>query len=314
MGVLYLKPEGGLANRLMALATGYSYARHYGLKLSIVWTKTEHVCCDWEDLFSNTKVTIVSREDVSCDVIKHVVNSSTLRNTGDDAVLNLSSDQDHYLSTNCILGLPGEKRGNGFWCFSKSCTVIQDAFNFFGVSEKVEALVKSVLKVNDSYESAIHVRRGAYDVPSTVADWNLLDDDKYYSVLKHYNVKRAFVATDSEESKYYFCSKLEHPHTMKITSFNKAEDAVAIQEAFAELLLLSKAKQIFGVQGSSFAYYAALLSSADYIAIPAKGQTENVNWLVHTFETEDNTFKYKRLAHSLDGESKIIRASAETLD
>lgn len=312
MRKLYIKPEGGLANRLLALTSGYSYAKFYDFELVVVWTKTQHVCCDWLDLFDNKIIKVVDGSEVKSGVVKYNVSSATLRDGG-SASLNLDSENDVYISTNCLLGLPSEPRGQGFWCFSQSCSLVAPALEYFGLSSAVQSKVSKLIDSSPSYFDAIHIRRGAYDEPSSVADWNKLDDAKYLAVVKSYNVDCAFIATDSIESKEFFVKEIRNPITFEVTSFNKAEDVNAIQDAFAELLLLSKAKRIFGVQGSSFAYYAAILRNAEYIAIPAKNQTNNVKWLSHSFAVVNDEFFYTRVEFDLSGANNLIRDTKEKL-
>lgn len=299
---LYLSPTGGLANRLMGLVSCHRLTKMFGWDLHVSWPTTYVMNCTPGDLFANPPLQWLDNDDISHIQEDHrIYLDAGVIAEGTPPILDLEAMKtDTMMATNCYLGRPNEGRGTTFHNYTPSVLSVATSLAELGLSNEVSDTLDKFMETCGDLSDAvgIHVRRGPYDVVEK-SYFSLVTDDDYSRLADLLTSGgRIVLATDSTKVREDFQKKFgDRIVTYTPRSLERADDHRAIQDAFVEMLLLSKCRAVAGIAWSTFAYFATQIRCIPYLEIvPAGGGgPENmIYYFEHRYLDASGNYDYKK--------------------
>ncbi len=299
---LYLSPTGGLANRLMGLLSCHRLTKMFGWDMRVSWPATYVMRCTPADLFANPPVEWADDEDISHIPDDHrIYLDAGVVAEGTPPILDLERMKtDTTIATNCYLGHPNEGRGKTFHNYTSSVLSVATSLADLGLSSEVSDTLDRFIDIHGDLKDAvgIHIRRGPYDVVEK-SYFSLVTDDDYSRLADLLTQGgRIVLATDSTAVREDFQKKFgDRLVTYTPRSLERADDYRAIQDAFVEMLLLSKCRAVAGIAWSTFAYFATQIRCIPYLEIipPGGGGPENtIYYHEHRYLDSFGNYDYRK--------------------
>lgn len=264
---LLLVPEGGLGNRMRAIASAYEHCRRIGSRLEVVWFTGWGMQAPFSKLFMNVDDDVMTLRDGN-DFDALLYKEPKFRNLFVPRLMqNIMFERCIYAKSMYARmrdGFDFEGWGRGHKCYMNS----YHQFNTFP-DELYSVLFRPVdevkKKINErcakfsSYTVGMHIRR-TDNCESIKKSPTSLFIDKAREELNEHLDMRLFLATDSEEVKKKFRSEFTN---CVITADNEASrDSVdGIRDGVADMFSLAACQRIYGSAGSSFSPMAASISN-----------------------------------------------------
>lgn len=270
-----LIPIGGLGNRLRAICSAIVYCKEHNKSLEIIWFKDKGLNCPYDKLFSlSPKSTLVSIKNPSfTDYLlkdhprkknlwipelfqymlfdKRIYMKELVSYPSNEYLLkqDLSSYNNIYM-VSCGI----------YWKNDEMWTYIQP-------NSAIETKVDTLIREMKSNVVGIHIRRTDCEESIMHCPRNLFEDSIDKEILNDRDVT-FYLASDSLEEKKYFKEKYGD---RIVTSLHESrrDTPEGIQEAFMELLILSKTKKIYAGY-SSFADLASSMTGVERILVTNK--------------------------------------------
>ena len=264
-------PEGGLGNRMNAIAAAIRLAEDIHAQLEIIWFQDWGMGCRFDDVFQS-----FNKENVS------------LRNAGflDKILYDRPRRKNFFLPKlfermmfdKCISGVEScysdadfrsvckdKKTWLSAYCYFLSKEVPDETFSIFKPVWKIQENINQIAAKFPSRTIGIHIRRADNRMSIKESPTNLfIERMKQEDDNTHF-----YLATDSEEEKKVlkniFGDRI-------ITSVRKADRGTVsgIEDAVTDMFLLAKTNLIIGSYYSSFSETAALVGGVELQIIKRK--------------------------------------------
>ncbi len=252
---LTLLLRDGLANRMRVIAS-VAHFRHEGVDVKVLWLKNSALNCDFEQIFKPIKgfnIINIIREprmihSKQCNSIKRIAAKIYNKYKGYDYVF---TKGENNISKQLKPIFEKYKTVYVAMCF---CLTEQEDYSIFIPSENVADIIS---KINYQNYIGIHIRRGDHIWATEKSPINLFTD----YIDKHIHENQFYIATDSPDIKYMLSL---HYGTKNILIHDFCLDRNSTQgiiDAYAEMIILSKAKLIIGSRFSSFDEVAAKIGN-----------------------------------------------------
>lgn len=243
--MIVVQPEGGLCNRMRAIAGAHELAMRLKTSLLVVWCRDEALNCRFDVLFEDIPHRVIecSRSAVVFKLIS-LIRKLFFRYVGDSELM------------------ANGWRGNEIWLESlhgkniyldvcQNVTETMD-FSLFRINRNIEGIIPEINKD----VIGIHIRRADNEMSIKYSPTYLFDAmvEREISVRPH---QKFYLATDDPQQERYFIEKYpSNIITYKKRSLDRS-DSVAIMDAMVDLYHLSHCGKIYGSYYSSFSDVAA---------------------------------------------------------
>ncbi|MFA6834162.1 MAG: hypothetical protein WCR14_05735 [Bacteroidaceae bacterium] len=277
MKTIILIPFGGLANRLRAIASGLALRESENVQLKILWIDRPELNCPYNKLL----------EGIAGVSIKNVSNNyfwkALLRYIKTVSLPNFSVITDDFIKEELEEGYFGLKANyKSFWKGRlKEKNLIISCRKFYKYSFKEMNLLKphnSILTKLNSFVIAndlknfigFHIRYTDNQLSLNHSPIELFEF-KIKECLA--NGKKIVVCTDSDFIKERLSKEFENRIIFPLITRNRTS-IEGLQDAYFELLLLSRSEKIYASYGSTFSLYASELGGCELSLMKVKEKTE----------------------------------------
>ncbi|NJO68609.1 MAG: hypothetical protein HC830_04440 [Bacteroidetes bacterium] len=268
-----IRPQAGLANRMRSLDSAIKMAEDYKKELIIYWIRTPDFNCSFSKLFKDP------------GTYKLIEGSSRLRDNG----------RAQYLLQELLLSNIGIRYPQGYKryiyhremvdmklnrdvneVFSKGEPVFiqtdtrfykpESNYSFFKPSDEIEDKVGNFLNKNlNANYIGIHIRRS--DNIQSILNSPTELFIKYMKEESEKNPEVLFyLATDSPDEEKYLKTIFPNRIITRDKQLSR-NNPLAIQDAWIDLLILSRASRIFGSFYSSFSETAAAIGNVAFLQV-----------------------------------------------
>lgn len=268
--LLTVIPTGGLANRMLAVASAYSLSKATNRSLKIIWQKKAELNASFCDLFKHESLFDI--EEINPFLYALYYDAPRKRNLFLPKFLHeLSSriwiyfinEKTSYMTDEYFLDIAqkGKKHINIMSCYPFYEKFNQEIINkIFKPSLKVEARIMEIL--NDSIpDKAIQIRRTDHRWSIENSPTSLFEKIMDKEISQNPNIK-FFLATDDQEIKNSFKTKYGSNliYNPRKASRNNTEGMI---DGAAEMFIMSRCKQIYGSYNSTYSYFASLIGGTE---------------------------------------------------
>lgn len=259
MKKLFLKPTGGLGNRLNAIASAVQMAKDQDRKLVVFWERKWELNARYTDILINENLNLIEKDLYNFP--------QRLFAKLDNRMASLTKNALKYREED-MYRIMNERNSYDFVpVFSEQKEneeiFIETCFNFykkkdfslpelFIPNKTIQNKVQEAKKLLGEGYIAMHIRRT--DNESSIQ--NSPDEIFYEAVQKLDPSKKVFLCTDDKPTEVRFKEKFGN-RIITISEDKSRDTKVGIQSALTDLMLLSGASKIFGSFNSTFSSIAA---------------------------------------------------------
>lgn len=285
--------QGGLSNRIKCLISSMKISYKIKRKLMLYWPRDPACNCNFQDLFED-EIKEIKKEN-----LRKILKSKKYTLTQENKPL---SDKRPFIINPSPLLFPfGEKDQKDFLEISP-----EKRKEIISYLKKLR-IKKQILKKVDEFSRkklskntvGIHVRRGDFKNINNLS--KISSDEEFIKIIKYELQKnpktKFFLATDEKETE----DKLKKLFPNKIIickkNSSKREGEGSVEEAFIELLLLSKCNKIIGSFSSSFTEMSWFFGSCKPEIEIACDKAELKKWAQKSRKKSSLPQKTKRLLY-----------------
>lgn len=272
-GKLTLVPEGGIANRMRAIASGYNLCRTTGSELEVVWFKDHGMNAHFYEIF---------------EPIADLPNIRTARDV--DNLLN-SRPRRHNLWIPSVTqplffqsriqcnAIPSLKRqGFDFEKWQRGRRNFMSCYDWFGTfppqlyaelfhpRREAMRMVENNVKHFTPHTIGMHIRR-TDNVMAIRQSPTSLFIDAGRSELERHDDLAIFLATDSDEVKQEMRNAFGNQRIITAEATASRDSLAGIIGGIADLWTLSRTNKIYGSSYSSFSDMASCLGGKELIIV-----------------------------------------------
>jgi len=254
---LTLRPLGGLANRMLAIASAVTLSKESSRSLTIIWEQDEKLNCPFYLLFNPIPEIEVINSATTIPLIRkikrHLSHFSYKKIIHHDQLQTVINDKSilsefHHYDNILIYG------ANQFYSIDRIA-------DLFIPSNNINEQLKSMLEKFKHHTVGVHIRRTDHG-PSIEKSPTRLFIKKMKEEINNNSDTLFFLATDDPKEELELTEKFGQ----RVLTFNKTfeRDSVdGIQNALVDLLCLASCSKIYGSFYSSFSYTAAQMQGAE---------------------------------------------------
>ena len=262
-----LIPVGGLANRMKAIDAAVALAQESGSQLQILWFKDKGLNCRFNQLFKPLQLKdVVVKEATWMDTLIYdrprkknfYIPRLFQRMIFDVCVYENQATQLFHQNFDFLSWARGK------YAYIASCVYFypQTTHELFDIFHPIPSIQERIDKISNQFGTntiGIHIRRTDNIASITQSPTELFIERMKQEVEKDAH-SMFYLATDSEEEKQYLKAVFGE---QVIISPRKADrnSMDGMQDALAELYILSKTRKIFGSMKSSYSETAAQISN-----------------------------------------------------
>lgn len=255
--MIYIEPCAGLGNRLLGLASAYGVAKQLDRKLIVVW-KREVGCDIRADELLDLPVEVIEicengykREPIAQfkgDRMKKKLRQSVSRFLECDDMERIKNEEGY----DALLEAIKAESSIYIKAFGPICEVNADSYSFLKPSQHIEEKGAELFAKIDAHTIGVHVRRT--DHTEAIANSPLeLFINRMKDELAVDAEAKFFVATDDATVR----QELRETFSQEQLIFNEKgiidrDSKEGIEDAFVEMLALSRCKKILGSYNSTF--------------------------------------------------------------
>ena len=260
MKQLTLVPDGGLSNRILAITSAISFAKEYGMQLSVIWFKDWGMGAKFHDLFTllpnieNVKIKDAGFMDVfkyAKPIKSNLFLSKLYQKIKFDAVYFWQKEQvtvKQWYDSNI--------NANKYYIFH--CHKFHDNCNLLNVFSPVDSIQKRIdeqSKLLFSNTIGLHIRRTDFKASIKHSPLQAFIEIIQAEIVADSEVT-FYVASDSREEKEKLVNLFGN-HIIVVENILKRNTKAGVIDALIELYTLASTKKIYGSYQSSY----SLLSS-----------------------------------------------------
>lgn len=267
-----IRPQAGLANRMRSLDSAIKLAQDFNKELVIYWVKTPDFNCSFHELFERT------------DQYKIIESSSVFRDNGRAQYLlevicsrigfNTPFGYKRYIFHKEMVDF--KMNGNIQEIFTKEEPVYiqtdtrfyreESDYAFFTPSNEIEEKISLFTK--DALQRpyvGVHIRRSDNIQSILNSPTDLFVNYMQKEIAGNPDIL-FYLATDSPQEETYLKSLFPGRIITRKKELSRS-NPIAIQDAWIDLLILSRAKNIYGSYYSSFSETAAAMNSIPFVQV-----------------------------------------------
>ncbi|MBF8964893.1 hypothetical protein I0P70_16715 [Pontibacter sp. FD36] len=298
---LYLKPVGGLCNRMRAIDSGVTLAEQLGKRLVVFWGRDQWLNCKYSDLFKpslnfdvieekqwagkkalfpylpGSKPTSLTKKslyaltkktlDINAEIWYEDIGHAVAQIDTSIQPENIRDMKDYEVQSfkhiNPLVQVLNSK-GSAFVCSAwKLASGQRYAQNFIPI-DKLQSQINELSK-RFLHTVGVHIRRSDHKMAIEHSPIQ-----SFISAIEHEidnNNANFFLATDCEETEKELLNRYSNRITICPKSSYSRSSAQGIQEALIDLYCLSKTSKVLGSYYSSFSQVAAEISGIEEITI-----------------------------------------------
>ena len=258
--------QGGLANRMRAIASGLVLARKTYRDLLVVWYKNVELNASFSDLFtvSNLPFEIIEPSQIKYNILYEQprkrnfwISGITRRLLGIKSIINIHLQSEKESIEDLVENDKTIIINSGLQFAEFESKILHEIFQFNdNVREKTQSILDGCMP-----HKALQIRRT--DNCKSIKRSHLhAFEEIIKSGLKNNENELYFLATDDFKTKCYLSS--QYPNNI-ITNPREArrDTKDGMIDAAAEMLIMSKCKIIFGSYWSSFSELAAMYGECE---------------------------------------------------
>lgn len=262
-----LIPVGGLANRMKAIDAAIALAQKTEAKLRIIWFKDKGLNCRFEQLFEQFDLQHITIKEATW-IDKLIFDRPRRKNLHiprlfqrilfDACIYEQEATQLFYQGFDYLKWAKEESNTYIASCVYFYPQTTHSPFCFFRPNKIISEQINACCSEFSATTIGIHIRRTDNIASITHSPTELFIERMKEEIVKN-NQCRFYLATDSEEEK----KRLKSIFGQRIITSPRAADRNSImgmQDALAELYILSHTQQIIGSMQSSYSETAAQIS------------------------------------------------------
>lgn len=267
---IILVPQGGLANRMRAIASGLVLARAVRREMTVIWHKNSELNAPFNLIFNteNLPFTLLETGGAAYRVCyetprkKNFYLSKIYSFLTKSEILHIDNEIDFENLKKTI------SNHNGNFIINSGLQFAEFDHNLFSgifrFSEKIEFTKNKILN-RETPKVAIQIRRT--DNSESISNSPVeLFEDVVIKMCKDNPEKKIFLATDDNDIKSYFARKYPSNIIVNPRKANR-NSPEGIVDAAAEFLTMSQCEVIYGSFWSSFSEMAAVYGDAKLIIV-----------------------------------------------
>ena len=289
--MIYLKPVGGLCNRIRAIDSALILCQKHKQNLTILWIKDQTLNCSFEELFLIPKI-----EDYEFNIIEYTNESPEFYRSNwfrkiktNDIKVNkiIENDKLHktYSSKKYVDSLSAREMDIIFYSKiqklikpifenQKTSSYISSCYRLHPIENNYTSFIpaidisKKIKDTTDKFNNTIgvHIRKSDHKTSAKYSTTNKFIKAMHHT-LKNYPETSFFLSTDNKNTKEDILSEFgDKVIVNEVDSYNR-NDSSAIKDAVVDLFCLSKTKKIYGSYHSTFSQFAADLGKIEEITI-----------------------------------------------
>lgn len=279
---IYLKPTQGLGNRLLMLDSAYAFAREFQYnKIYLCWVTSKGFSDEsFDELFNIEKlppnISIINEQEYEDSTSKFLIldqlfeqNPETLEyHTQIDKPELLSMIKEDsfclnsYASIDWIFGIQLKHRYDFLKNYLEPSLELQQYINKYNV---------------DKNYVGIHIRKGDAIIGPWAEHYKESKDEYFENIIRAYADTPIFLSTDSEEAEKYYIEKFNN---IVVSDKNFVDPSLTVddhkplqKEAVIDMFLLSKTRQIYGTNWSTFNQISSIVGDINLELLTDKTQT-----------------------------------------
>ena len=266
--ILEIKPMGGLANRMRAIASAYNLACDCDRKLKVIWYPLSELNATFSDLFLTDnlpfdlyecnffdfwfKYSEPRKKNLYISKIYQIFNKDLYLSDCDKSINEFIEKNEEMINIVKLYNNPIISSGLDFYKSSK------DVYDkIFTPTPEVQYYIDKYIGLFDKNTIGVHIRRTDNKESIKHSPLNLFVE-RMKNIIKINPENSYYVASDDETIKKYLCNIFGEKIIMSDFKLVRNKK-IAIIQAVAELYLLSKTKMILGSYYSSFSELAAVI-------------------------------------------------------
>lgn len=259
MKKLFLKPTGGLGNRMNAIASAVQMAKDQQRSLTIFWERKWELNAHYEDIFVNSNLNIIEKDlynfpqrlFAKLDKRMDSLTKNALKYTEED-MYRIVSERNTYDFIPVF-----KEKANVEEIFIETCFNFYEQRNFhlselFIPTQEIKSRLEEAKKSLGSNYVAMHIRRTDHGTSIENSP-----DEVFYHAMEQLNPdQKVFLCTDDKPTEEKF--KKRFANRIITVSQDKSRDTSSgIKSALTDLMLLSGASKIYGSFNSTFSSIAS---------------------------------------------------------
>jgi hypothetical protein len=282
--MIFLKPIGGLCNRIRAIDSMISLCEEYEQNLTIIWLRTNDLNCDFDELFlpihrKNIKIRIIKNFFIYNLILKITLRKSIFLNNNfwegiysqnrlkkKELTIEMADKESFKNIEDFTRSLLKQKQKKILIesCYRHS-PVDKNSYNIFHPIEKISNMINNKTEEFNN-TIGIHIRRTdnlrSIEVSTNEKVINLIN-----GLLSENPKYTFFLASDCQQTKKKLIEKYNNNIiTNPDLTFDRS-CRESIQFAVLDLYCLAKTKRIYGSFFSSYSEVAAAINNIDNIII-----------------------------------------------
>lgn len=263
--MIFLRPQGGLANRLRVISSAIWLSKSTNQKLSVIWEINSDLNCDYNTLFSQNEEFNLIPFPEKFKFLHHTNNpiftkrvKAYLRNRFLGIQYNLNEGDFLYrgFTEEIKIRRIAKKNKNLFICTTQAFGGWREYVNCINFHQDiVNRIIKDELKLSNN-AIGLHIRRTDNLIAIENSPYNLFEN-----IIERLSKNSAnqifFLATDDENIKNHLCNSFSSVKTFRHQLNRNSEEGMI--NAATDLLTLSKCQTIYGSFWSSYSELASLI-------------------------------------------------------
>lgn len=277
--MIVLEPCAGLANRILAIATGYQLAVETGQSMKVLWDIDGAVGVAMEELFTlpeDIKIRKMTKLPyrqkpllrLKSDIIRmYLRRKAELFWECEDTV-----SVRRMMNSDYIIEQIEDKHLNYIKAFCELTKITDKSiFAIFQPSEEILQRGENVFQNINKQTVGMHIRRTDHAEAISKSPLELFYQ-KIEEILQNNGAEKIFLATDDLNVEQKLCGEFEGRvfcyHGKKFGRNSKS----GMQDGLIDMLALSKCREIYGSYGSTFSKMASYLGNCELIVLQVEGE------------------------------------------
>lgn len=277
--MIVLEPCAGLANRILAIATGYHLAVETGQSMEVLWDVDGAVGIAIEELFTlpeDIKIRKMTKFPyrqkpllrLKSDIVRMYLRrkAELFWECGDTVSVLRMMNQDYLIE---------QIRDNRLSYIKSFCelTMITDKsiFSIFQPAEEILQKGEKVFQKINRQTIGMHIRRTDHVEAISKSPLELFYQ-KIEEIIRNNEAEQIFLATDDLNVEQKICGMFNGRvfcyHGKKFGRDSKN----GMQDGLIDMLALSKCREIYGSYGSTFSKIASYLGNCELYVLQAEGE------------------------------------------
>lgn len=276
--MIYIKPDGGLCNRMRTVDSMISLCEKHDRNLTIIWLSTDNLNCNFHEIFQpiyskKIKIRIIGSLTLYRLIRLLIKNENFITKTYIQGIYNsnrelknlslIEADKKSFSEIEDLTIRLLKKKGQNILIEScyRHTRDNEESYQYFRPIRSIEQKIEN--KVKEFYNTVgIHIRR-----TDNKRSIEVSTDDKIFRIinkeLQEDSDKTFFLATDCAETKKKYLTAFKGNI---ITNYDLGYDRAKkknIQNAVLDLFCLSRTKKIYGSFFSSYSGVAASIGNTE---------------------------------------------------